>query len=391
MFTALKRLGAEWSELRRFSALPRDARRIVFYAEGLHDWPHFQPIISELCQRGHAICYLTSEADDPIFRAGHPNVRAFCIGSGSIRTILFRGLKASVLVMTLPDLDRFHLKRSSHPVHYIYVFHSLVSTHMIYREGAFDHYDTLLCAGPHHVEELRRAEDVYGLPERRLIEHGYGRLDEIRAQAAKRSASDPTDRSGLHVLMAPSWGGGSLIESEWADDWIAGLLEEGLRLTVRLHPMTTRRFPELPASLRSRFGGGGSLTVETDVSGQESLHTSDIMISDWSGAALEYAFGLERPVLFVDTPRKVNNPRWEKLGMEPLEAGIRAEIGSVVAPDDVAEARKRIAELCATPERQRERLRAIRDRCVYNLGTSGSVGARSILEAAERAERGGDG
>ena len=60
------------------------------------------------------------------------------------------------------------------------------------------------------------------------------------------------------------------------------------------------------------------------------------MVSDWSGAALEYAFGLERPVLFVDVARKVNNPDYEALGIEPFEVGIRERIGRVVAPDDLA-------------------------------------------------------
>mgnify|MGYP003326545469 CR=1 FL=1 len=43
------------------------------------------------------------------------------------------------------------------------------------------------------------------------------------------------------------------------------------------------------------------------MSTQESLHRSDLMISDWSGAALDYALGLNKPVLFIDVPRKVNN------------------------------------------------------------------------------------
>ena len=32
------------------------------------------------------------------------------------------------------------------------------------------------------------------------------------------------------------------------------------------------------------------------------------MVSDWSGAALEYSFGLKKPVIFLDLPKKVNNP-----------------------------------------------------------------------------------
>ena len=31
---------------------------------------------------------------------------------------------------------------------------------------------------------------------------------------------------------------------------------------------------------------------------------SDVMVSDWSGAALEYAFALQRPVVYVEHRRR---------------------------------------------------------------------------------------
>ena len=38
-----------------------------------------------------------------------------------------------------------------------------------------------------------------------------------------------------------------------------------------------------------------------------SFYKADIMISDWSGAAFEFAMGLEKPVVFIDTKEKINN------------------------------------------------------------------------------------
>ena len=51
---------------------------------------------------------------------------------------------------------------------------------------------------------------------------------------------------------------------------------------------------------------------------------SDVMISDWSGAALEYAFALQRPVVYVDTPQKTVNQDWRDLDLVPFEDVIRA-------------------------------------------------------------------
>ena len=64
-------------------------------------------------------------------------------------------------------------------MHYVYVFHSMGSTHMVDHENSYDHYDSLLCAGPHHVAEIRRREQLKGLPPKHLFAHGYPRLERL--------------------------------------------------------------------------------------------------------------------------------------------------------------------------------------------------------------------
>ena len=54
------------------------------------------------------------------------------------------------------------------------------------------------------------------------------------------------------------------------------------------------------------------------------------MISDWSGAALDYAFGLNKPVFFLDIPRKINNPNYKDIGIEPFECYIRNIVGTII-------------------------------------------------------------
>ena len=145
----------EWRELFRFKALPEDSRAIVFYAEDEASWKHLQPIISELVEvSGRTVCYVTSNAHDPILQQENSLIEAFYIGFGSARTVFFLSLRAGIMTMTMPDLGNFNIKRSKYPVHYVYVFHSLVSTHMIYRPRAFDNFDSILCVGPHHVAEI---------------------------------------------------------------------------------------------------------------------------------------------------------------------------------------------------------------------------------------------
>jgi hypothetical protein len=379
-----RRLLGPWSALRAFNRLPAEDRAIVFYAESAADWPHLGPILEQLTAAGgRSVCYVTSDERDPAFDAAGPRTRVLHIGSGAARTSFFRLLDAKVMVMTLPDLETYHLKRSVHPVHYVYVFHSIVSSHMTYRKGAFDAYDTVLCVGPHHAAEIRRTEEVYGLRAKDLVEHGYARLDRIlgtAAQAQSRALADGSKR----VLLAPSWGTGSCIEAPWARDLIDTVLGAGHSIVLRLHPMTVRRLPRLGPTLAEAYSAS-PFRVETDMHAQESLHESDVMVADWSGAALEYAFGLERPVLFLDTPRKVNNPEYERLGIVPLEVAIRGEIGAVIDPGDLTAVPGWIERLSADPDAFRDRLRAARDRSIYNLGRSAEVGAAHVARLADTA------
>ena len=155
----------EWQELGRFRKLESNDRAIVFYAEDGPSFVHFEHIIAELTQGLKLqICYVTSSVDDPILQREDPNILTFCIGFGSARTVFFKTLRADVMVMTMPDLNTFHIKTSVFPVHYIYVHHSMVSTHMVYRTGAFNHFTSILCVGPHHVSEIRAREKQLNLP-----------------------------------------------------------------------------------------------------------------------------------------------------------------------------------------------------------------------------------
>lgn len=51
------------------------------------------------------------------------------------------------------------------------------------------------------------------------------------------------------------------------------------------------------------------------------------MITDWSGIAYEYAYTTCKPVLFIDTPMKIMNPEYKKIGIEPLNIWMRYESG----------------------------------------------------------------
>jgi YidC/Oxa1 family membrane protein insertase len=367
-----------------FEKLAPEARAITFYAENAGYWPHFEPIIHELTETmGREICYLTSSSADPILELGNARIHAFEIGEGFGRALLFQTMEVGVLVATVPQLGIKVLPRSKRAAAvgttYVYVFHSMVSTHMVYEPDGFDHYDTVLCAGPYMIDEIRARETMASLPAKELIPHGYGRLDAILATdqpPRPQSADVPV------VLLAPSWGPSCVFETCGAD-LVRAFLDAGYHVIARPHPMTAKRSPKAIPALVAQFSNHPRFELDADVASQASLHRSDVMVSDWSGAALEYAFGLERPVLFIDVPRKVNNGEYEKLGIEPFEVAIRDEIGRVVGVGDLGRAPMVASELIADPAGFAAKIRATRDTSVFNVGSSGRVAADVIADKAD--------
>ena len=323
-------------EAMRFMQLPKEQRRLVFYSEGGDYWVHLEGLIQEILAASNIpICYISSGYNDPGLLLKHDNYQSFKIDEGFVRNWLFENIDTDIMIMTMPDLHQYQVKRSKYKVHYIYIQHSLVSLHMIYRKGAFDHYDTIFCAGPHHVKEIRAMEGKYNLPAKNLVEHGYGRLDSIIEESEKCPKKVKVDGEPLHILIAPTWGSEGTIESGIGEIIVDKLMAEGYKVTLRPHPQTVKFAKAKIDNILKKYSRNKMFSYEANIAGQESLHISNVMISDWSGAALDYAFGLSKPVWFVDVPRKVNNLDYEELGIEPFEVMIREKIGVVLDMENI--------------------------------------------------------
>ncbi|MEH6588616.1 MAG: CDP-glycerol glycerophosphotransferase family protein [Halioglobus sp.] len=371
-----------------FNQLPKASRRVVFYSEGGTYWVHLGALLKAFLQRSDVgVCYISSNVDDPGLKLEHPQLTTFLIDEGAIRNWLFENIDTDVMVMTMPDIDQYQVKRSRHNVHYVYTQHSLVSLHMVYRPGAMDGYDSIFCAGPHHLEEIRMLQQQRNFASKNLVEHGYPRLDEVIA--GRPSAVDPKSitnvtgagrpkqTEGATVLLAPSWGAESITDTV-ALPLIEALLADNFRVIFRPHPQSRKFSLDAINAILNSVGQHEYFEYEGDVTGTESLYRSDIMICDWSGAALDYAFGLEKPVLFIDVPRKVNNPEYESLPLEPFEVGIRETIGTVITPSDIASVGDYMRYLLSRD--MASEIRAARDASVFNVGSSDTVGADALLE-----------
>ena len=370
---------SEWEELKKINRLSQDERSIVFYAENKASMNHFQGLILELTEKMNLqICYVTSNKSDPILSTRNKKILPFYIGDGTARTKFFSSLKAKILIMDMPDLGNLHIKRSNeYPVHYIYLFHSMYSVHSYLRKGAVDNYDTIFCVGSHQIKEIRKTENVYGLKPKKLINYGYGRLDTL-LQKKKDSQITNSNVNDL-IIIAPSYGDNNLLE-KCGDKLIDLLLKSNFRVMLRPHIRTLRDSEELIDSIKKKFGQNPNFILETGVINFDSLNNSICMISDWSGISLEYAFTFERTVIFIDVPKKILNPNWSDIKIEPIEISIRDKIGHIVSPNNLEEILDLIRSLDKNTQDISEQIKEIRQKTIYNIGGSANIGSEYIRQ-----------
>jgi len=359
---------------RSFKSANASDKQLVFYSESGQDWHHFSPLIMGMLDNyDHKIAYVSSDPNDPGLRLKDNKLTTYFIGSGVFRILFFQYLDTALCVLTMMDLDNFELKRSINNVHYVYLFHSLTSTHMVDNAESFDNYDSLLCAGPHQIKEIRARENHYKLPAKNLIAYGYHRLEElIELQYLKETPS-------REILIAPTWGENSILNTVGIE-LCEIVLDAGYILTVRPHYETSKRTPEVIEQLKNQFKGHENFQLVLEMGENDSLFTSDLLISDWSGIAIEYALGLGKPVAFIDLLPRVRNDDWERLNIEPLESSIRTKIGKIISPQDINSLPRVIEGMIDNRENFSQEIGQLREKYVYNLGQTRTIGPREIKQ-----------
>lgn len=370
----------EKADYKRFFSVAN--KHLVFYSEKSGFYKYFQNVIEYLLSHSNVIIhYVTNDPNDKIFELAkeQPRIRPYYIGPKKIITLMMK-MDAQIVVMTTPDLENYYIKRSyvRKDTEYIYLCHGVMSTTMCMRKGAYDHFDTVMCVGQHQIDEIRETEAMYHLPAKNLVPCGYGMLDNMLAAYEKMPEEAHAQK---RILIAPSWQEGNILES-CIEELVQQLYGEGHFVVVRPHPEFIKRFPGKMEAIAAKFQNLDPklFSLETDFSSNVTIYTADIVITDWSGIAQEFAFTTKRPVLLINTPMKVLNPEYVKYEHQPLDITLRPELGRTLELDEISKAGAAVEELLENRAYYAEKLDEITHRCVFNLGSSGAAAGRYILK-----------
>ncbi len=372
----------EIKDYRQFFAIRKENRPIVFYAEDAGYYTFFEGVLDELLdQYDLPVCYISSQMDDPIFMRKHRLLKTFYMNH--LLGFFTLNVDSAIVIYTMPDLGRLHLKKSVKGANHFYFFHNIGSYFHVIRLGGLFHYDTFYCVGPHHVNELRREQELYQLPQRKWVEFGYYRLDKIYNEYQSWNRTNQPLSRGCQekILFAPGWGPWEERNSALdlcGERIIRRLLDAKFAIVLRPHPMVRIKYPQFLDDLYSKFKDDDGFSSEENGSTLESFFSTHLMISDWSGVVYEYAFWTEKPVLFIDSPMKVNNSEYKKFGFDPIDLDIRSDIGALISLDEIDKIDSVAYELINNQAKYKAKIIEARERWVFNFGSSSKVGAEFI-------------
>ena len=236
-------------------------------------------------------------------------------------------VKCRIAVTASSGLDRRIFPTKAH--RFVHMPHSLASLHMIYPPAAFDGYDVLFAAGPHHVREFEAIARSRRLDGRRVEAVGYGKLDVLASQLSEH-VSRARQRS--RVLLAPSWGPDNLLD-RCGPALVRALQAAEFEVIVRPHPLFFLEHAPVLDDIRLLAEHEDSIHLESPFAGDDAIFDADVLVGDYSGIGFEFAALRGRSVVSVNVGLKVANPDWQSLGIEPVEIAARNQIGEIVAPE----------------------------------------------------------
>lgn len=367
----------ERADYKRFFSVAN--KHLVFYSEGSGFYKYFEDFIEYLLKHSNIIIhYITSDPEDAIFKKDEPRIKAYYIGEKKLITLMMK-MDADIVIMTMPDLENFHIKRSyiRDDIEYIYTGHGVGSNNLLIRERGLAHFDTLFCVGPHQVEEYRKEEELFGVNRRNLVEVGYCLMDNMRRNYQN---SPKLINERKTILIAPSWQKDNILDS-CIDTLLEQIVGKGYKVIVRPHPQYVRLYEGRVNALIERWRDklDEDFRIETDFSSNVTVYTADLVVTDWSNIGYEFSFSTNKPTLYINTPLKAMNPNYEKLGVVPFDIRIRKEIGAAIDLDKLNTFGETVKYLIDHTPDFYNIIEKIRTESFYNPGAANVAGGQYIL------------
>jgi len=361
--------------LRRTAKDDQTRHKLVFYSEGRQYWSTFRPLIDELVSRGEQCVYLTSDEQDPGLLYSSELVSTKHIGTGTKAYAYLTVLEADVCAMTTPGLDVVQIKRSKGVKHYAYLVHAPTDVGT-YKQYSFNYFDSIFISGDHQSKSLRKLEELRGTRRKLLLKTGCLYYDEMQRQLKELDGA-PVAGNHMTVLVAPTWGLNGLLK-KFGARVLMPLLEKQWKVILRPHPQSYISELEMLDNLREELRQYPHLQWDSDKDGTQSMAQADVMVSDLSGIAFDFAFLFKKPVITLKFDLNKLGLEAADLPWDLWELTVLDTIGQRIVESELDMLTKMIEQECGKNDRT-QMIHRLRDESVANFACSAKHVADELL------------
>lgn len=360
-------------------------KHLVFYAESNGFYKYYKGIIEYLLNHTNiTIHYITSDYNDNIFNLEKENkqIKAYYIEEKKLITLMMK-MDADIVVMTMPDLNNYHIKRSyvRDDITYIYIPHGMDSLNLTQRYKSINSYDVFFACGKYQRLETEKTFSLFNL-DREIFDYGYTLLDEMISNY--KINNKKSKNNNTKILVAPSWQKDNICDLCLEEVLNNLKKEKKYNIIVRPHPQEVKHKKEKFEKLKEKYKNNKNIIFETDFSSNTSVLDADVLITDWSGIAYEYAYTTKKPVLFINTPMKIMNPNYKDIDVEPFNIWTRDKIGKQLEVDNLKNINKYIDNLLLNKTTYEKQINELLNESIYNLGKSDEIGAEYIIDLIKK-------
>ena len=354
-------------------------KQLVFYSEASGFYKYYRCFIEYILNNSDIIIhYVTSDICDRVFDINHPRFKSYFCGYNGLITLMMK-MDADIVVMTMPDLEQYQYKRSlvKKDIEYIYLAHGIGGNNMVLRKGALNYFDTIFCYDKIYNEEIRATERVYGLPNKNLINTGFGMLfSMIDSYNSLVKHVNPKPQ----IFIAPSWQKDNIFEF-CLDELLNGLQIDNYKIILRPHPEFAKRFPGKMKLIYDKYHYkiGQNFEIQMDFSSNSIVYMSDLVITDWSAIALEFSLTTKKPSLYINTPMKIMNPEWREIGVEPMEFLVRNKVGISLDVDKLAAINEVVISLLNSGQTYKKEIETFIKEYLYDVENSAKIGGEYLI------------
>lgn len=362
--------------LKNISLLLNNKFDLVFYSESKNYNNLFLSTVKNLSQNKNIkILYISSDRND---KQLINNIKNIFVGKGLILSIFFNLINAKILVTTTTDLGNNLLKKNNKIENYVYLFHSPVSAHKLYTKTAFNNYDLIFCNGNYQFEELKKLEIVNKSKSKILKKTGYLYFDYLN--------SFKNEKKNRQILIAPSW---NIQSKNFTSVNSLRLINELLTCTnyeiiFRPHPEQLKRDSKSIEHIKNNFSENKRFFLDLSHDNTKSLKNSALIITDYSGIALEFILVFKRPVIFINDTPKIHNIEFKRININTIEDEIRNKFGHQINSSEINNIKDHIEVAIKNFVIKEELIDTYLTNKFYNFGNTTTFVSKELLKILNR-------